>query len=69
MDDLDWIIILFFIYLDDFRVEKIGGMNYRVILTIGPSLENWGLKLSEAILRHRTTFFGVKTFLYLAKTS
>jgi hypothetical protein len=25
--DPDWIIILFFIYLDAFRVEKIGGIN------------------------------------------
>jgi hypothetical protein len=25
--DLDWIIILFVIYLDPFRVEKIGGIN------------------------------------------
>jgi hypothetical protein len=24
--DLDWIIILFFIYLDAFRVEKVGGI-------------------------------------------
>jgi hypothetical protein len=27
VDDLDWIIILFFIYLDPFKVEKIKGFN------------------------------------------
>jgi len=29
-NDLDWIIILFFIYLDAFKVEKIGGISLQV---------------------------------------
>jgi hypothetical protein len=28
----------------------------------GPSLENWGLKHSRAILKHQVTFFGLKLF-------
>jgi hypothetical protein len=50
--DLNWIIILFFIYLDAFRVEKLKESTFRVILVAGPSLENWGLEPSRAILRH-----------------
>jgi hypothetical protein len=40
----DWIIILFFVYLDAFIVEKLDESACRVILTASPSLENWGLK-------------------------
>jgi hypothetical protein len=40
----DWIIILFFVYLDAFIVEKLDESACRVILTTSPSLENWGLK-------------------------
>jgi hypothetical protein len=31
----------------------------RVIIIVGPNLENWGLKTSEAILMHQMEFFGV----------
>jgi hypothetical protein len=31
----------------------------KVIIMVGPSLENWGLKPSEAILMHQMEFFGV----------
>jgi hypothetical protein len=31
-----------------------------VILMAGPSLENWGLKPSRAIFRHKIDFFGQK---------
>jgi hypothetical protein len=55
--DLDWIIILFFIYLDAFRVEKLEESTCRVILVVGPNLENWGLKPSRAILRHKNDIF------------
>jgi hypothetical protein len=34
----------------------------------GPSLENWGLKPSVAILRHQMAFLGVKTSSSLAQT-
>jgi len=39
-----------------------------VILMAGPSLEKWGLKPFEDILRNQMTFFGVKTFLALIET-
>jgi hypothetical protein len=35
-----------------------------IILMEGPRLENWGLKPSTNILRHQTTFFGVKKIIY-----
>ena len=35
----------------------------RAILVAGPSLENWGLEHSRAILRHQTTFSCVEYFL------
>jgi hypothetical protein len=38
--DMDWIIILFFIYPDAFRVETLEESACRVILVAGPSLEN-----------------------------
>jgi hypothetical protein len=53
--DLDWIIILFFIYLNAFIVETIGGI----------SLQG---HFNGAILRHQMTFFGVKIFFALAQT-
>jgi hypothetical protein len=31
----------------------------RIILMVGPSVENWCLKPSEAILMHEMEFFGV----------
>jgi hypothetical protein len=41
---------------------------YRVILMVCPSLENWGLKPSRAILRHKMAFCGVKDFFALVHT-
>jgi hypothetical protein len=38
--DPNWIIILFFIYLDTSKVEKIGGIILQVILIVGSNLEN-----------------------------
>jgi hypothetical protein len=52
MSNPDWIIILFVIYLDAFRVEKLEESACRVILVASPSLENWGMEPSRAILRH-----------------
>jgi hypothetical protein len=49
---MDWIVIVFFIYFDAFRVEKLEESTCRVILVSGPRLENWGSKPSRAILRH-----------------
>jgi hypothetical protein len=40
--------------------KKLEESSCRVILVAGPSLENWGLEPSGAILRHQTTFFGLK---------
>jgi hypothetical protein len=40
----------------------------KVILMVSPILENWRLKVSGAILKHQTTFLGVKTFFALAQT-
>jgi hypothetical protein len=37
---MDWIIILFFIYLDAFRVETLEESACGVILVVVPSLEN-----------------------------
>jgi hypothetical protein len=48
--------------------EKLEESTYMVILMAGPSLENWGLKPFKAILRHPTTFFGVKNFLAIPWT-
>jgi hypothetical protein len=39
-NDLDWILILFFIYLDSFRVEKFKESTCKIILVAGPILEN-----------------------------
>jgi hypothetical protein len=44
------------------KSKKLEESTYMIISMAGPSLENWGLKPSRAILRHQTTFFGVKTF-------
>jgi hypothetical protein len=60
MYDMDWIIILFVMYLDAFRVERIEGINLEGHLMVGPSLENWGLKPSRSILRNKMAFLGVK---------
>jgi hypothetical protein len=46
---MDFIILLFFIYLDDSRVKKFGGINMLGHLVVGPSLENWGLELFGSI--------------------
>jgi hypothetical protein len=50
--DPDWINILFVIYLDAFRVEKLEESTCKVILVAGPNLENCILEPSGAILRH-----------------
>ena len=50
--DPDWIIVLFFIYLDAFRVEEVGGINLYGHFSGRSSLENWGMKPYKAILRH-----------------
>jgi hypothetical protein len=39
--DLDWIIILFVIYLDVLWVEKLEESTCRSILAVGPNLEIW----------------------------
>jgi hypothetical protein len=58
-----WIIILFFIYLDPFRVKnKLDESACRAILVAGPSFENWGLKPFEDILRHQMIVLRVKNF-------
>jgi hypothetical protein len=57
--DLDWIIILFFIYLNDFKVEKLEELSWKAILVLGPDLENWGLEPSRSILRNKMEFWGV----------
>jgi hypothetical protein len=43
--------------------KKLEESTCRAILVACPSLENWGLKHSWAILRNQMTFFLVKTFL------
>jgi hypothetical protein len=42
--------------------KKMEESTYMVVLMAGPSLQKWGLKPSEAILRHEKTFFRVKNF-------
>jgi hypothetical protein len=56
---MNWIIILFFIYLDVFKEEKVEESTCRVILVAGPSLENWGSKPSGVILRIKLCFLGL----------
>jgi hypothetical protein len=63
VNDMDWIVILFVIYLYAFRVEKLEESSSRVILMTNPSLENWSLKPSRVILRHQTEILRVKKFL------
>jgi hypothetical protein len=61
--DPDWINILFFIYIDAFRVEKMAESTCRVILVVVPNLGNWGLNLFEAIFRYQMTLYEFKFFL------
>jgi hypothetical protein len=46
------IIILFFIYLDAFRVEKIGGINLQGHFSVRSQFGKLGFEPSRAILRH-----------------
>jgi hypothetical protein len=57
-----WIIILFFIYLDPFRVEKIGGINFQGHFSGRSQFGKLGYGTFWAILRHQTTCIGVKNF-------
>jgi hypothetical protein len=61
--DLDWIIILFVIYLDAFSEEKIGGISLQGHFSGESQFGKLVSKTFWAILRHQTTIFGVKTFL------
>jgi len=44
-DDMDWIIILFFIYLSTFWVEKLEESTCRSISAAGPNLKIWVQKI------------------------
>jgi hypothetical protein len=61
LNDLDWIILLFFIYPDALWVKKLEESTCRAILMTSPNLEIWAktnhLKSSRSILRHQTTLF------------
>ena len=57
-----WIIIFFFVHLNSLKVEKVEESTHGTILLVGPNLENWGLKSSGSILRHKMMFFGGKIF-------
>jgi hypothetical protein len=57
--NLDWMIILFVIYLYSFKVGKLEESACEVILVAGPSLENWGLGPYGSILMHQIVFFWV----------
>jgi hypothetical protein len=46
--------------------EKLKESTFKVILVVGPSLENWILKPFKDFLRHQTNFNGIKIFLDLA---
>jgi hypothetical protein len=65
---MDWIIILFFIYLDAFRVEKIGGINLQGHFNGRSQFGKLGgLKPSKAILRHQMDIFWVPKLNSLEK--
>jgi len=61
MIDLDWIIILFVIHLDAFKVEKVEESTHMAIFTSWTILASWVLKPFGSILRQQMTFIGDNT--------
>jgi len=55
--DPNWIIILFFIYLTTFWVEKLEELACKAILVVVPNLEIWVQKTIKNILE---SFLGIK---------
>jgi hypothetical protein len=55
--DLDWIIILFSSILMLLEWKELEESTGRVILTTGPSLENWGSKPSRVIFEASNNIF------------
>jgi hypothetical protein len=59
--DMDWIIILFFIYLTTFWVEKLEESACKAISVAGPNLEIWVQKIVRNIMK---PFLGTKKHFF-----
>jgi hypothetical protein len=61
--DLDWIIILFFIYLNLFRVEKNGGIDLQGHFSGRSQFGKLGSETFRGHFKASNDIFGVKNFL------
>ena len=59
---MNWIIILFFIHLNEFGVKKVEQLAHGTIFTGRTILEKQDPKPSVSILTHEMMFLGVKIF-------